>query len=110
MKKLLLTLAILGTTQMAMAYQSAEGKIKYIANYGKSVVFKLDKSFSNDDGCKDKASGTYFAIGNVNTDNQAQYSNLLAAAMAGKKIRIHYSGCIDSWSGLPNAYLIVTDF
>jgi hypothetical protein len=104
MKKLLIALSVLATTQMAMATATPVTKIKDIYVYSDYIVMKMEKKHTKEN-CTKSTADEYLYLATDTDGGKKMYSAALSAYVAGKKVRLGYSGC-SSWGSttIPKAY------
>ena len=106
MKKILIALSVLATTQIAMAAATPITKIKDIYVYETSVVIKMANKHTNPDGCSHAKATEYLLVKTDTAGGNKLYSAILSAYVAGKKVRLGYKNCAN-WSAtetVPKAY------
>jgi hypothetical protein len=105
MKKLLIALLVLGTTQFALAAATPITKIKDIYVYADYIVLKMENKHTNPDACTKATSDEFLYLATNSEGGKKMYSAALSAYVAGKKVRLGYSSCA-SWGSttVPKAY------
>lgn len=104
MKKILIALFVLATTQIAMAAATSINKIKDIYIYSNYVVMKMENKHTNG-GCTKTTADEYLYLATNTDGGKKMYAAALSAYMGGKKVRMGYSGC-SAWgpSTVPAVY------
>jgi len=98
MKKTLLALMILATTQLAMAKDTSPiTKVVKIYTYKNAAVIRLATPSTNKSNCTYSKTGEYLAIRFDDTKGREMYSAVLAAYMADTTLRLVSSGCDTIW-------------
>jgi len=109
MKKTIIVLSILLTTQLALAKAEATPttKITYIYTYGTLAVIQIANATANTNGCNHPRAKTAMRINFNTTRGKEMYSAALLAFMSNIKVRIAHNGC-KPWgtSTIPLAYRI----
>ncbi|CAA6812796.1 MAG: Unknown protein [uncultured Sulfurovum sp.] len=106
MKKILIALSVLATTQIAMATATPITTIKDIYVYETSVVIKLANQHTNPDICTHPKAKEYLLLSTDTAGGNRLYSAILSAYVSGKKVRFGYKNCAN-WSAtetVPKAY------
>jgi len=104
MKKILIALSVLATTQIAMAAATPITKIKDIYVYADYIVMKMDNKHSSA-GCTRNGADEFLYLATNTDGGKKMYSAALSAYVAGKKVRLGFSGCSTWGSGtIPKAY------
>ena len=105
MKKLLIALSVLASTQFASATGTSITKIKDMYTYDNFIVVKMANRHSNSDSCTYAKANEYLYLATNTEGGKKMYSAVLSAFVAGKKIRFGYHGCA-SWGSttIPKAY------
>ena len=94
MKKMMLILGLIFTTQIAMAKYTTQDKIAWIYVYQNDALIRLPNKIEN--SCQNK---DYLLIQDINGKGKAQFATLLSAYQGENKIKIGYSPakCDDIW-------------
>ena len=104
MKKLLIALSVLATTQIAMAAATPITKIKDIYVYADYIVMKMENKHTNP-GCTKSTADEFLYLATNSEGGKKMYSAALSAYVSGKKVRFGFSTC-STWgaSTIPTAY------
>ena len=104
MKKILIALSVLATTQIAMAAATPVTKIKDLYVYDNYIVMKMEKKHSKG-GCSKATANEYLYLATNTDGGKKMYSAALSAYISGKKVRLGFSGC-SAWGSttIPKAY------
>ena len=98
MKKLIIALLVLASTQIAMARDvSPLTKVVKIFTYKDAAVIRLSNPNTNKSNCTYSKSGEYLAIRFNDTQGREMYSAILAAYMSDTTISLVSSGCDSIW-------------
>jgi len=104
MKKIIIGLMILASTQFAFAAATKVTKIKDIYVYADYIVMKMEAKHSSA-GCTRNAANEYLYLATNTDGGKKMYSAALSAYVAGKKVRFGFSGCSTWGAGtIPKAY------
>ena len=104
MKKILIALSVLATTQIAMATATNITKIKDLYVYTNYIVLKMEAKHSKG-GCSKSTANEYLYLATNTDGGKKMYSAALSAYISGKKVRFGFSGC-SAWGSttIPKAY------
>ena len=105
MKKILIALSVLGSTQMALAAATPITTIKHIYVYSDYIVMQVVNKHTNPGGCTKVAADEYLYLATNTEGGKKMYSAALSAYVAGQKVRFGFNGCTAWGSGtIPKAY------
>lgn len=93
MKKIILALSVLFTTNIMAGNQVAIGTVKTISVNPTSVIIGWSTTITNNDNCTHPNS-TNTLILPLTDATKGQFSVLLSANVTGKKARVLYNGCV----------------
>ena len=104
MKKILIALSVLASTQIAMAAATPITKIKDIYVYSDYIVMKVENKHTNP-GCTKATADEYLYLATNTDGGKKMYSAALSAYVSGQKVRFGFSGC-SAWGSttIPKAY------
>ena len=105
MKKILIALSVLATTQIAMAAATSITKIKNIYVYQNYIVLKMENKHGNEYSCSHAKSNEFLYLDTTTSGGNRMYSAILSASIAGRKVKLGYSLC-GTWGSktVPKAY------
>jgi len=105
MKKLLIALFVLATSQLSIAGVTSITKIKDVYVYSDYVVIKMANTHSNDDSCTHSSATSYLYLATDTDGGKKHYAAVLTAQTTGSNVRLGYSQCA-TWGSttLPVAY------
>ena len=108
MKKIILALAVLMTTQFATAGNvTPVTKITNVFTYGDSAVIKIANKHGNEYECTYSKADEYLFLDLTSESSKTIYSAILSAFVSGSLARIAYNDCVD-WGSttLSNIYRV----
>ena len=105
MKKILIALSVLATTQIAMAAATPITKIKNVYVYENYAILKMENKHANSYSCTHASSDEFLYVPTDTAGGNRMYSALLSAYVAGKKVKLGYSLC-GTWGSttVPKVY------
>jgi len=104
MKKIIIGLMILASTQFVFAEATKVTKIKDIYVYADYIVMKMEAKHASL-GCTRNAADEYLYLATNTDGGKKMYSAALSAYVAGKKVRLGISKCSTWGAGtIPKAY------
>ena len=93
MKKILIALSVLATTQIAMAGSTTITKIKNVYVYEHYAVIKMANKHANPNACKHPNANEFLLMPTYTSGGSKMYSALLSAYVSGQKVKLGYSRC-----------------
>lgn len=96
MKKILISLAMLASTQSSMAAFTPVTTIESLYVYDTYAIIKTNSVISNTYNCTKNNADQFLYVPVEGDGGKAKYSAVLSAYVAGSSIRLGYAGCA-SW-------------